>query len=260
MTALTGAREDHLTLIANTLLDARRESRPLLSLPPELTPANLDDVYAVQDLIAEAYDEIGGWKVGAPSAEATPMFAPMPLAWMAGNGSVLAGPRWRYRGLEAEIAFLVGRDLPPRPDSPYTREEVFDAMASCHPAIEVLETAFTDPTQVPKDAMLADLQMHGGFIYGPAYTGNWRALDFTQIKVTLIVDSVVRVERTGSNTSGDLTRLLPWLANEGATRTGGLRKCQWITTGSWTGNTQTDAHSYAEAGFSTIGAVNLRFA
>ena len=33
----------------------------------------------------------------------------------------------------------------------------------------------------------------------------------------------VRVERTGSNTSGDLMRLLPWLANEGAARTDGLK-------------------------------------
>ncbi len=51
----------------------------------------------------------------------------------------------------------------------------------------------------------------------------------------LAVDGMVRVERTGSNTSGDLMRLVPWLANEGAVRTGGLKAGQWITTGSWTG-------------------------
>lgn len=186
------------------------------------------------------------------------MFAPMPKEWMAPSGSVLSGERWRYRGLEAEIAFLVGEDLPPRPERPYSREEVLEAMASCHPAIEVLETAFVDPAQVPREAMLADLQMHGGFVHGPAFRG-WRQVDFPQEKVTLIVDSVVRVERVGSNTSGDLLKLLPWLANEGAARTGGLRKGMWITTGSWTGNTLADARSDVEAGFSTAGAVNLRF-
>lgn len=256
---MDGAREDHLTLIADTLLDARREARPLLSLPPEMVPSSMEEVYAVQDRVAAAFGNLGGWKIGAPSPEATPMFAPMPAAWMAASGGVLAGPRWRYRGLEAEIAFLVGQDLPPRAGQPYRREEVLEAMASCHPAIEILETAFADPTEVPREAMLADLQMHGGFVYGPAF-GEWRDIDFAQVKVTLIVDSVVRVERTGSNTSGDLLKLLPWLANEGAARTGGLRKGQWITTGSWTGNTRTDANSYAEAGFSTIGAANLRFA
>lgn len=255
---MNGAREQQLTLIADTLLDARREARPLMSLPPEMVPETMDDVYAVQDLLAAPFGEIGGWKIGAPTPEATPMFAPMPLAWMAPSGSVLSGNHWRYRGLEAEIAFLIGQDLPPRPKRPYTREEVLDAMASCHPAIEVLETAFEDPTAVSREAMLADLQMHGGFIYGPA-VADWRHVDFSHVKVTLIVDAVVRVERTGSNTSGDLLKLLPWLANEGASRTGGLRRGQWITTGSWTGNTRTDANSYAEAGFSGVGAANLRF-
>lgn len=255
---MTGAREDSNLQIADILLDARRESRPIPSLPPELTPSSMEDVYAIQDRIAAAYGEIGGWKIGAPSAEATPMFAPMPLAWIAQSGSTLSGPRWQYRGIEAEIAFLVGKDLPPRPGQPYTRDEALDAMASCHPALEVLETAFTDPTVQPREAMLADLQMHGGFIYGPAFAG-WRSVDFSQEKVTLIVDSVVRAERTGSNTSGDLLKLLPWLANEGAARTGGLRKGQWITTGSWTGNTVVFQHSGVSALFGTVGEVDLRF-
>ncbi len=255
---MTGTRAETITQIANVLLDARRETRPIPSLPPELIPASMDEVYAVQDEVAAAFGEIGGWKVGGPNPEATPMFCPMPAAWMAPSGGVLSGARWQFRGIEAEIAFLVGQDLPPRPGQPYTREEVLGAMASCHPAIEVLETAFSDPAQVAREAMLADLQMHGGFIYGPAFA-NWREVDFSQEKVTLIVDSMVRVERTGSNTYGDLLKLLPWLANEGAARTGGLRQGQWITTGSWTGNTVVFQHSGVSAIFSTAGEVDVRF-
>ena len=75
----------------------------------------------------------------------------------------------------------------------------------------------------------------------------------------IAVDGAVRVERTGSNTSGDLMRLLPWLANEGAARTGGLKAGQWVTTGSWTGVTLAMAGSTVDARFSTAGRVNLRF-
>src|SRR6185312_2076894 len=103
-----------------------------------------------------------------------------------------------------------------------------------------------------------DLQMHGGFIYGPPVP-NWQSIDFTKEKVMLCCDAVVRVERTGSNTAGDLLRLLPYLANEGAARTGGLRKGQWITTGSWTGNTLASPTSVVEVDFATAGRVNLRF-
>ena len=72
-----------------------------------------------------AYGAIGGWKMGAPSADATPIFAPMPLAWIASNGAVVGGMQ-RYRGLEAEIAFQMGEDLPPR-ETAYSRDEVVAA-------------------------------------------------------------------------------------------------------------------------------------
>jgi 2-keto-4-pentenoate hydratase len=257
----TGERANVLTNAANLLLDARRTGQTLTDLPADLQPADIPEVYFVQDILARAFGECGGYKIGAPNPEATPLFAPMPTAWIAPSGSTLTGDRFRYRGLEAEIAFLVGRDLPPRLEgqAPYTREEVLDAMASCHPAIEVLESAFTDPAKASRLSSLADLQMHGGFIYGPAFT-NWRIADFNTEHVVLSVDSVLRVERTGSNTSGDLLKLLPYLANEGAARTGGLRAGQWITTGSWTGNTLATTSSAVEVDFNTAGSVNLCFA
>ncbi|HEV2576144.1 MAG TPA: 2-keto-4-pentenoate hydratase [Acidobacteriaceae bacterium] len=255
---MTGPDELRIIDATDALLNARRTGHLLADLPANLQPQSLDEAYAIHDRIAPAFGEIGGWKIGAGTPEATPMYAPMPLAWIAASGSTLAGERWRYRGLEAEIAFLVGRDLPPRAH-PYTREETLAAMASCHPAIEILEPAFEDPTKAARLAVIADLQMHGGFVYGPAVS-NWQSIDFTKEHVMLAVDGIVRVERTGSNTAGDLLRLLPWLANEGAARTGGLRKGQWITTGSWTGNTLASAGSAVEVVFSTAGRVDLRFA
>lgn len=259
---MTGIEEDRVIAAADALLDARRTCRPIADLPANLQPQSLDEAYAIQDRMMAALGDTGGWKIGAPSPDATPMFAPMPLAWigssLAAAGSTLTGPRWRYRGLEAEIAFLVGNDLPPR-EQPYARDEVLAAMASCHPAIEVLESAFTDPSQATPLARNADLQVHGGFVYGPA-VANWQSIDFTKEHVVLVVDGVVRVDRTGSNTAGDLLRLLPWLANEGSARTGGLRKGQWITTGSWTGNTLASSCCAVEAKFSAAGRVDLRFA
>jgi 2-keto-4-pentenoate hydratase len=234
---MTGTREKELMDGANLLLDARRTGVPIADLPEALRPATQEEAYFVQDQMAEAYEEIGGWKIGAPTPEATPAFAPMPRNWIAASGAKLTdlpgSKKWRYRGLEAEIAFLMGEDLPPRlaaeGQAPYTREEIVAAIASCHPAIEVLESGLVDPEAATTLSKQADLQMHGGFVYGPAYA-DWQSLDFGKETVTLVIDGAVRVERTGSNTSGDLMRLLPYLANEGAARTGGLKRGDWITT------------------------------
>ena len=255
---MTGTREAQLIEAANLFLDARRTLTPFTDLPAELRPTSTEEVDFVQDRVAEGFGAVGGWKVGAPSLEATPGAAPMPGIWIGSNGSCLAARTHRFRGLEAEIAFLLGDDLPARA-MPYSYEEVYAAVASCHPVIEVLESGLVNPTD-PAVAMSkdADLQMNGGLVFGPAYA-DWKSVDFNKERVTLAVDGVVRVERTGSNTSGNLLRLLPWLANDGAARTRGLTAGQWITTGSWTGFTLAMSASTVDVRFSTMGTVGLRF-
>src|SRR3569833_593527 len=107
---ITGYREKELLEAANMLSDARRSHTPIADLPAHLQPTSLEEVECIHDFIADAYGDIGGWKIGAPSAEATPFFAPMPREWMAASGTRLSGSAVRYRGLEAEVAFLLGQD------------------------------------------------------------------------------------------------------------------------------------------------------
>ena len=183
---ISGAREKDMMEAANLLLDARRTHKPIADLPAEFQPASLDEVARVHEEMILAYGEIGGWKIGAGSPDATPFFAPMPRAWMAASGAILSGPSFRYRVLECEIAFLLGSDLPPRA-TPYTREEVVAAIASCHPIIEELESGLIDPKAANNFSALADLQMHGGFIYGAA-CADWQSIDFSKETVTLTID------------------------------------------------------------------------
>ena len=181
--SISAARESQLLEAVNALLDARRTSTPIADFPVELRPTTVEEAYFCQDAMAQAYGPVGGYKIGAPNGEATPMYAPMPLAWIAAGGSLLSGSQWRYRGLEAEIAFQLGHDLPARA-TPYSREEALAAVGSCHPVIEVLESGLTDPMAVDKFAGWADMQMHGGLVYGPAVAG-WETIDWNAEKVTL---------------------------------------------------------------------------
>lgn len=260
---ISDTRKSDLLTAAELFLEARRTVTPIADLPAALQPASVEEACFVQDVMARSIESeqgngVRGWKVGAPTPDATPLFGPMPFGWIVDDASVLAGPRFRRRGLEAEIAFLIGHDLPPR-ETPYSRAEIVAAIASCHPAIEELEDAFVDRSKVGEFTKMADLMMNGGFIHGPAVPG-WQQIDFAKESVTLAVDGDIRVEATASNTAGtDLLRLVLYLANEGAARTGGLKRGSWITTGSWTGNTFASAGSKVDVHFSTAGSVSLRF-
>jgi 2-keto-4-pentenoate hydratase len=239
------------------LLRARRTLMPIAELPPNLRPKTIEEAYHLQDIIVESLGEVAGWKVGAPSPDAMPFFTPMPAYTIAKSGTLIANKFRRLRGVEAEIAFLIGRDLPAR-DEPYSREDVAAAIASCHPAIELLESAFFDPDKVDTLSFIGDMQIHGGFIYGNPVPG-WQNFDFANETAALYVNSEAVIQ-AGMNTAGpDLLRLVVWLANAAQARTGGLLAGQWITTGSWTGKTWCKRGDTAEARFGHFGRATVRF-
>lgn len=251
--------EDRMRQAAELLLKARRELQPIENLPEPLRPQTLDEAYALQDIVATAIGPVGGWKVGASSPEATPGYSPMPLfGGYAKSGQTLKGSYHRLRGVEAEIAFLLGEDLPVR-EQPYSRKEVGDAIASAHPAIELLESAFVNSDKADRLSVIGDLQVNGGFVYGPAFP-DWKHADLTKESVTVLLDSVVRFEGTASNTAGtDLLRLVQWMANEAQYRTLGLKAGDWITTGSWCGKLHAGPDSEVLVRFSTFGEVQIYF-
>ena len=256
---MTGPRQAQLLAATDLILDARRTATPIPDLPPDLQPATPEEAFYIQSQLLQSFGGIGGWKVGAPTHEVAVNCAPMPSTWIASNAPVLTSPTFRYRGVEPEVAFLLGADLPAR-SSPYTLPEVKQAVQSCHPAIEIIESAFTDPLAVGPLSRMADLQINGGFVYGPACSV-WQSIDFAKESVSLAIDGSIRAEHTASSTPSDFfLNLLVLLANQGAARTGGLRAGQWITTGSWTGLNSASAGSAVDIQFSTLGRVALSFA
>jgi 2-keto-4-pentenoate hydratase len=252
-----GAARDRLFQAAEILLEARRSLQPIRELPPALRPKTIEEAYIIQDFMLQALGEIGGWKVGASTPLAIPLYAPMPLGNFAASGERVTKQFRRLRGVEGEIAFHLGKDLPQR-SVPYSRAELVDAIAGCHPAIEMLESALLDPDAADRLTAIADLQSNGGFVYGEAVPG-WQQFDFEDESAEMIVDGFVRVAQGKNAAGGDLLRLVLWLANEGSSRTHGLRAGQWITTGSWTGKILADSNSVAIARFPNFGEVSVRF-
>jgi 2-keto-4-pentenoate hydratase len=224
---------DNARAAADLLLAARHDpAKKLADLPAELQPKDRPEAYAIQHLIAAAFDGIGGWKVGASGPDEN---AQMQCGALPASG-VIASPATTsantLRGIEAEVAFRIGHDLPPR-ETPYSRDEVIAAIAAAHPVIEVLDSRYHDPDAVAPFTNLADTQSHGGLIYGPG-TADWHGIDFAAETVEQYVDGGLQMTHTG-NPAGEMIRLVVWMANEGAVWAGGLKAGQFVTCGSWTG-------------------------
>src|ERR1700724_1017530 len=169
---------------AARLLCAARGGAPVHELPPSCRPQSDADAYEVQDAVVRQLGEtIGGWKVGAASAASAAFCAPIWMKMIRPSPASYDAGELRLIGIEAEIAFRLGRDLPARAAA-YDRAEV-TAGAALHPAVEGACSRYAHPRSLDRLSILADNFSNGGLVYGAALAGGEElALDGTRITVT----------------------------------------------------------------------------
>lgn len=230
MNATASAR---IRCAADVLLDARSRQRRASALPDLAAPRTAGEAYAIQDTIVEALGPVAGWKVGAKSATAKPTCAPLCRAWLVPSPASFAAASVSLNGIEAELAFTLSRDLPHRRER-YTAAELAASIAAVHPAIEVVESRYTDFRAMNPLSLLADFLSHGALVVGPGISLP-AGFDVATQTVELDIDDARAATAVGSNPAGDPFRLLAWLAGHVAARRGGLRAGDIVTTGSWTG-------------------------
>jgi len=226
-------------------------------------PQCLDEAYAVQDAVSQRLwisrgDAIRAWKTGGPNAQATPIAAPIPQSRLFTSPARLPGSDFHIIGIEAELAYRLHNDLPPRA-MPYVEDDVAAAVGSVHVAIEVCDSRLRDWRTVDALWKLADMQMNGALIVGVGVADWVRIVPERQVAI-VEVDAKPVGKSTDSHPHGNPLRLLPWLANHCAQRYGGLRAGDVITTGAWTGMHFVEPGASVVARFSDIGEARVVFA
>jgi len=221
--------------IAARFVEARALARQF-EAAADLGPATAQDAYQVQDLVfASLYpgQRAGAWKVGGPRPDIEPTAAPVPAARLYASPARIPAQEFHMIGIEVEIAFRLGRDLPPRAAS-YSEEDIAAAIDEALVTIELCDTRLANWKQASAWWRLADFQLNAALVVGSG-TQDWRAIDFSQARAELWIDGALRLEATGVHPYGNPIRLLPWLAAHNAGRCGGLGAGNVITTGTWTG-------------------------
>jgi 2-keto-4-pentenoate hydratase len=245
--------------LAEKLIATRHSLDRLAALAPDEIPASAAEAYAVQDAILRRLAiPIAGWKAGAASPTAEPQAGPILADHLKPSPARFAMPANAFRTVEGEVAFMLGRDLPTRSQG-YSEDEVWDAMATLHVGIEVLESSFIDRRKISEYAVLGDLLNNGAYCYGAAVK-DWRGLDVATPQASILIDGKeVRRAKAGTP-GGHPKRLLAWLANHAAARGLPLKAGMIITTGSHTGMLDAPPGATVTARLEGIGEATLQFA
>ena len=235
----------------------------LSGLPFELSPQSLDDAYAVQDRLFDLLGmETGGWFLGCTNPDIqsqlgiTHPYAARLLSTVLHDSPAVVGvPEGLPIVLEVEFAFRLAHDLPSR-NTPYSIEEVADAIASVHPAIEIVVSYFEDWTHQPFLDLVADNGTDGALVYGDGLT-EWQDMDLNSVSAQLLVDNELVQQGAGTNIDSGPLSMFAWLANHVSKKGLGLKAGQICNTGSCTSIQYVDRGSKAVAVFTGLGSVSV---
>ncbi|MEO5863272.1 MAG: hydratase [Burkholderiales bacterium] len=229
---------EQIELAAAILWKATTGTHPLASLPESAIPRTRADGYAVQQALARLSGQQGyGWKIASSSsAGQRHLNVDAPLAGRLFINRVLPTTRPislnanRMKVGEAEFAFRMAKDLPPRGE-PYGVGDVMASVGALYPAIELPDSRFIDYTKVGAPSLIADNACAHEFVLGDEVKIDWRSLDLSKHCVMVTRNGESNCQGLGSNVLGDPRIALTWLANELNTYGLMLRASETITTG-----------------------------
>jgi 2-keto-4-pentenoate hydratase len=243
-----------------------QQRQRMAQLPEAMRPRTREAGYAVQALLERhTAFPLFGWKIAATSkagqahiAVDGPMAGRLLRERVRDNGGRVPFAGNHMRVAEAEFAFRMGADLPPR-SRPYRADEVLAAVAALHPAIEVPDSRFEDFTVVGAAQLIADNACADYFVLGAAARVPWRGLDLAGHRVSAEVVGRYAREGSGANVLGDPRVALTWLVNELSRIGVTLRAGEVVTTGTCMPSLELEMNDVVRVDFGVLGSVEVRF-
>ncbi|WP_065754105.1 2-keto-4-pentenoate hydratase [Bradyrhizobium paxllaeri] len=250
---------------SKTLHDHWRAGTKLSGLDEKLRPSDRIEGYAIQAAIERYSSEsLFGWKIAATSAAGQkhinvdgPMAGRILAETVIPDGGTASMAGNEMRVAEPEFAFRMRVDLPARP-TPYTVQQVLDAVDTLHPAIEIPDSRFADFVSAGEAQLIADNACAHLFVLGPAATADWRSMDLVEERPIMTMRGEKFVGH-GKNVLGDPLLALTWLANELRQLGVTLKAGRVVTTGTCHPPLPIQSGDFFAVDFGALGKVSVGF-
>ena len=223
---------------------------------------SMDDAALVQLALLEHREQQGqvhaGWKVGL-TAEAIqqqfnvhePLFGYLLDSGLIHSGTRLAHESLLGPGIENEICMRIGSDLA---GSDVTAAQAAAAIDSVHPALELVETRGDFRAQLA--VSVADNIQQRGFVIGEPHPFT-PAFDLRTVTARVLINNIEVATGTADAVLGNPLNSLVWLTRKLSEVGRGLRKGQYVMSGSLTRQFELQPGDHVRTEFDPIGAVEL---
>lgn len=220
---------------ARVLAAAFRDGSLVAELPVSGRPTDLDQGYAVQELVAQTIgDRAAGWKLGLGSANAmraaslkSPVIGRVFGSRLKRSGETVNLPVNAPIMVEIEVAVVLSRDI-----APGDKVEARQCIASAHIASELVQSRFTDRKRVGLPSFVADSVGFAALIVGQ--TIDLAGLPGIVDGISVTVDGVECARGLKGDDAIDPVGMLEALIAHARARGLTLRKDEVVTTGTIT--------------------------
>ena len=221
---------------ARRIVELFRGRQHVEILPAEVYPLDLDEAYAIRRAFQEIEETEGrgavaGYKIGLTTpvmqklcGVGEPCYGAIFAREVHHRRAELAAADYCRLGVETEIAFRLGADLPPG-------SELAPAVESCMAAIELIEDLHYDYKRLDAAAMVAGNVWNAGVVLGTPVT-HWQTQDLARATARLSINGREIGSGNGGDVMGHPLNALAWLADKLAAAGNPLRRGMIVMTGS----------------------------
>jgi len=211
--------------LAAVLAQARFARQRITGLPDQ--PLSLPDAYAVLSDVESALNDKGwptvAYKVGATSSVIQqrlglaepfwgPIFKPALMDALGREARRFSVEHDQVRGVEAEFAFIVDKDIEPR-STAYTQAELLEVYCPTFaPAVEVCATRLPAGAPLSGALTVADGAGNGAIVLDRARASH-EVVALGGMKTWIKIDGVVVAQGTGAEVLGHPGAALEWFVN-----------------------------------------------
>lgn len=233
----------------------------LLDIPAaEHLPQDAAAGYCVQDgTIARLGQVPRAWKLGATMKAAQANFGlSEPFSGPVLEGRVLPSPTtvdvsgYACHVFEPEIAITLGKDI----EGPIDPDAARVAIASYHPAIELINFRYRAGRSLNAIGMITDCGANGAMVLGPPTPAS--EFDYWTATLDTRVNSKTIAGRMAVPPETEIGELLAWFSGHVTARGYALRKGDVITTGSQAGILEYAPGDLVEADFGDLGVASFQ--
>lgn len=252
------------TLLADLRLRANGATAPLVELPADARPADLDAAYRVQHALAADLARRGpgaavGWKIGCTTAVMQeylnirhPCAGTLYERRVYGDEIELRAEDYFRLGLECEIAVRLAADLPGDAD----RARADAALGAVMASVEIVEHRFEDfAGKTP--SLVADDFFSAGCAFGREHDPA-AAAELDALRGGFVIDGEAGETGDGAAILGHPLNALVWLAGHAARYGRPLRAGDRVTLGSVVKTVYPRPGQTVEARFERLSPVRVR--